>query len=275
MRKLNHSLCCLLLCWSASAVASDGVLEINQDCVASGCFPGDTAGFPVTLVSGGAYRLTSNLSVDTANNGITIQTTDPVDLDLGGFTIDGGGSCTGTPVTACTAGPGISGVAAGGMQLRLHGGTVRGFSNSNVLLNPVNDGSVIEDLMSIESTATGFASVSLSLSGNGRTIILRHVTVSRNRAIGMLTSGSNAHVVLDGVVVTGNGAAGANLGTSSTVTDCVFHRNAGLAISSSGLVIALGNTTFFGNNGSSTAAQFAITTLLNLGGVACEDASCP
>ena len=33
-----------------AASASDGVLEINQTCATqTGCFPGDSAGFPVTL----------------------------------------------------------------------------------------------------------------------------------------------------------------------------------------------------------------------------------
>ena len=40
---------------------SAGVFEIDQRCVAVGCFPGDFAGFPVTISSPGEYRLTSNL----------------------------------------------------------------------------------------------------------------------------------------------------------------------------------------------------------------------
>lgn len=274
MRKLSRGLM-YLLCWSAPLAASDGVLEINQDCVDNGCFTGDSAGFPVTLNSGGAYRLTSNLEVTTASNGILIQTEEPIDLDLGGFTIDGGGSCTGTPVTACTAGPGISGVSGAGAQLRLHDGAVRGFSDLNLALSQMNDGSVIEDLLSLESTNTGFASLALGVSSTGRTITLRNVTVSRNRGVGLVTTGTNAHFIFDGAVVSGNGDAGALFNAGTTVKGSIFHRNASFGINSSGRVIALGNTTFFGNNGGSTAAQFAITTLLNMGGVVCEDASCP
>jgi hypothetical protein len=44
-------------------MAVDGVLEINQACVSVGCFPGDLAGFPVTISSTGSYRLTSSLDV--------------------------------------------------------------------------------------------------------------------------------------------------------------------------------------------------------------------
>jgi hypothetical protein len=72
------------------ARAVDGVLEINQTCAENtGCFAGDAAGFPVTLATEGAYRLTSNLVVrDTGvpTNGIDIQAV-RVDIDLNGFTI--------------------------------------------------------------------------------------------------------------------------------------------------------------------------------------------
>jgi hypothetical protein len=44
-------------------LAGDGKLEINQSCIAVGCFPGDTAGFPVTITSSGSYLLTGNLEV--------------------------------------------------------------------------------------------------------------------------------------------------------------------------------------------------------------------
>ena len=40
----------LLLTVAAPALAVDGVLEVNQTCaVETGCFAGDTAGFPVTV----------------------------------------------------------------------------------------------------------------------------------------------------------------------------------------------------------------------------------
>jgi hypothetical protein len=86
------------------ASAGDGVLEINQSCALVGCFAGDTAGFPVTIAASGSYRLTSNL--ETTSNGVTVSG-EGVQLDLGGFTVDGAGRCTGTPVTSC-AGGGVS-----------------------------------------------------------------------------------------------------------------------------------------------------------------------
>ena len=48
----------------APALADAGRLEINQICaVETGCFPGDAAGFPVTLTTPGSYALTGNLSL--------------------------------------------------------------------------------------------------------------------------------------------------------------------------------------------------------------------
>jgi hypothetical protein len=45
----------LLLLFATPALAVDGVLEINQTCaVQTGCFSGDTAGFPVTISASGA-----------------------------------------------------------------------------------------------------------------------------------------------------------------------------------------------------------------------------
>ncbi len=74
--------------------AQDGALEINQACVAEGCFSGDTAGFPVRITNPGAYRLTSNL--DTQGElvrAISISNVDGVDLDLNGFTVSGPQTC--------------------------------------------------------------------------------------------------------------------------------------------------------------------------------------
>ena len=62
-----RNLCVLLLSGlllATSSWAGDGVLEINQACaVETGCMPGDTAGFPVAILTSGSYRLTSSPAV--------------------------------------------------------------------------------------------------------------------------------------------------------------------------------------------------------------------
>ena len=73
----------LSLALATSAIASDGVLEINQTCAGqTGCFAGDAAGFPVTISASGSYRLTSNLTVPNENTeGIVVSAND-VGIDL-------------------------------------------------------------------------------------------------------------------------------------------------------------------------------------------------
>ena len=85
------------------ARAADGEVEINQACVAAGCFAGDAPGFPVTITQSGSYRLTSNLSPTTAQIGIDVTAND-VAIDLSSFTIKSTNVCAGPPGSAsvCT-----------------------------------------------------------------------------------------------------------------------------------------------------------------------------
>ncbi|MGB5810714.1 MAG: hypothetical protein WBG86_09305, partial [Polyangiales bacterium] len=104
--------------------AADGVLEINQTCaVQTGCFPGDAAGFPVSITSPGSYRLTGNLTVADPNlDGIDIDT-NTVSLSLSGFSIQGPG----------TSGTGTGVYQASARRLtRISNGTVIGFGESGV-----------------------------------------------------------------------------------------------------------------------------------------------
>jgi hypothetical protein len=70
----------LVLIFATPALAVDGVLEINQACaVQTGCFAGDTAGFPVTIDGGvgKSYRLTANLVVpDVETTAIEVRATE-------------------------------------------------------------------------------------------------------------------------------------------------------------------------------------------------------
>lgn len=98
----------LFLVGCSSAMAAEGVFQISQTCALVGCFAGDAAGFPVTIASSGSYRLTSNLDLTGAAAGadaIDISGNGHVTVDLGGFTIKGGYTCSGSPVTACTGSP--------------------------------------------------------------------------------------------------------------------------------------------------------------------------
>jgi hypothetical protein len=90
-----------LLTFATPALAVDGVLEINQTCgVQTGCFAGDTAGFPVTITAGGSYRLTSNLVISNKDIDGILVIANSVSLDLNGFEISGPRKGPGSPIGA-------------------------------------------------------------------------------------------------------------------------------------------------------------------------------
>jgi len=94
-----------MLATTAPGLAAGGVLEINHTCAtATGCFPGDVAGFPVTITQTGSYRLSSNLIVpDHLITAVSVSAHD-VSIDLGGFAI-ARADCV-PPAGVCTTIPG-------------------------------------------------------------------------------------------------------------------------------------------------------------------------
>jgi len=113
-------------------LAGDGVREINQTCaVQTGCFPGDSAGFPVligSLAGGRAFRLTSDLVLATATVDAIVIGVSDVDLDLAGFSIRGPVSCSGDPIVCTPATGSGAGVSSSGLSngVAVHGGSVVG-----------------------------------------------------------------------------------------------------------------------------------------------------
>jgi hypothetical protein len=85
---LSSLVALLLLALSGPAITTDGVAEINHTCAAqTGCFSGDTAGYPVTIGEPASYRLTSNLIVPDENTTGIMTNTPSVSIDLNGFEI--------------------------------------------------------------------------------------------------------------------------------------------------------------------------------------------
>lgn len=125
----------LLLTLATSSFASDGVLEINQICaVGTGCFSGDTPGFPVELTTGGSFLLTSNLAVpDGASAGIAVQVPG-TRIDLNGFSISSTNQCTGSPPTCTGAGASVGIDAGNTPDVGVKNGRVAGFANTGVAL---------------------------------------------------------------------------------------------------------------------------------------------
>lgn len=148
-RLLFIPLLMLILAPAVPALAVDGVVEINQACAATGCFPGDAPGFPVQITAAGSYRLTGNLEVPDKNtSAITVAASD-VGIDLNGFVIGGPNVCTrdhSTAVVTCTlASDGIGngiGSADTVERVRIANGSIRGMGGSGIRLSQAADSHV-------------------------------------------------------------------------------------------------------------------------------------
>lgn len=196
----------ILTLHATTAMAVDGVFEINQTCaVDTGCFNGDSAGFPVTITISGSYVLTSNLGREFASGDVNddrIQVTaDDVRLDLNGFAIrcfilvfPGGDTCTGT----------ADGIEATGDRVTVENGSIKGWGGSGVI---VGDHSVVRNLTS------GL---------NGRYGIFG--------STGTIVQGNNVH---------DNGIDGISAQQASLVRDNTAHDNGqdGIDVSFTGLVV--------------------------------------
>jgi hypothetical protein len=117
----------LALAYAGPALASDGALEISQPCaVSTGCFTGDTPGFPVDVTEPGSYVLTSDLNHDPTVHGnteIVRILADDITLDLNGFTIRSTSTCDDT---SCPGGT-VDGIDSGnGDRVTIRNGRVVG-----------------------------------------------------------------------------------------------------------------------------------------------------
>jgi hypothetical protein len=258
---------------AAPARAGDGVLEINQTCATTtGCFPGDSAGFPVTITDPGSYRLTSNLTLSAANQTAIrfSTTTDPiVTIDLGGFAITGVVTCTGEPA-ACTGTDGGEGIVGGGFST-IRNGTVRGMGAAGIRTGV---GSLIENVLAEQNGTTG---IQIS-TGGGRRSIVRGCRVLRNGEDGLGVSyqdgnGNPAGQVITGNLVAGNGGYGIR-GQGSTVVGNVVANNllAGIFLNGNG---GYADNLVFGNNGGNVQDQI-LNSGDEIGDNLCgNDTNCP
>ncbi len=236
------------------ANAGPGALEINNDCVAVGCFSGDAAGYPVTITRPGSYVLTSDLSAPGNNtvDAVQIQAS-AVDFDLNGHSIDGGGTCTGTPVTACSGSLGRDGVYANAdyvtpLAVHIHNGSIHGFASDGIHV-VAGDGTLIEHVSSYENGAAG-----LSMGGTASvepTARIRDSAFSRNKGSGVDGVAFAATMVITGSTAAGNGTFGVE-GISRTVLtdDGIIDNLNGGAFSTSLLIV--GRNAFVGNNSGGT-----------------------
>jgi len=233
----------LVLALSAPpALAADGVLEINQTCATqTGCFAGDTAGYPVTISPAAparSFRLTSDLTLATAGvTAIEVYATD-VRIDLGGFTVRGAVTCSGSPLSCAPAGEGY-GVLASGERVQVRNGTITGMGGHGVV---AGENAVIDDLIVSRNAGNGISV------GSGSTV--RGVTASWNAAYGIMVDGGS---VVHGCTALGNKIDGLHAFTQTTFTGNASRQNDGRGIQAGSGSLVSGNTVS-GNKGHGIAA---------------------
>jgi len=298
MRLLPPMLFLLLsLAFAGPALAVDGVLEVNQTCaVQTGCFAGDTAGYPVTIngSAGRSYRLTSDLIVPDENtDGIRVSTS-TLTIDLNGFEIVRSG-CEGATTNCAPAlgsGAGVERISTSNRGISVKNGSITGMGSYGVLLSgpaevsglrvrwsrldgiAVGAGSTISDNTVYENGGAGIsAGAGSTVSGNtayqnGDTGILggHGSTVSGNTAY---ENGSTGIVGTDGSTILGNTAYnnggdgdlgdGVFGGIGSTVSDNTAYSNA-----DDGIVARTGSTvsgnTALGNGGDGIDASLGTSS---------------
>jgi parallel beta-helix repeat protein len=186
-------------------------LEINQTCaVQTGCFAGDTPGFPVTIsTSGTSYRLTAPLIVLNENiSGIQIST-DNVSIDLAGFEIRGPVVCSGTPIVCAPNSGTGSGVLVtpdtlSGISVR--NGSIRGMGSRGVSLGVQSEVANLRvrsnrvDGINVSAGSTVSGNTALQ-NGGGGIFASTGSTVSGNT---VLVNGGDGISVFDGSTVSGN-----------------------------------------------------------------------
>lgn len=228
--------------------ASDGVIEINQSCALSaGCISGDGAGFPITINQPGSYVLTSNLLAQSSDlSTISIEASN-VTLDLNGFAIIGGTSCSETGaypnVITCTGSGPSYGILVnnGAVTLRsvvIRNGNIKGIGGTGILLGASTDGAVIED---IEVTHSG----SSGIRATGVGIVVRRAVVSLCYAFGI-----SVHVgaQVESAVTWSNGFNGIQAGDRSILENVTSRSNTGAGILA-GYDVKVLAATVYGNGG--------------------------
>jgi len=209
----------ILISTGSPALAVDGVREINQACVATGCFDGDSAGFPVTIQNPGSYVLTSEIDVrdEPVPQNVTaifVSTAEGAVIDLNGFRIVGPTACTGgTPPKSCSpTGTGI-GINTSQNRITVRNGKIIGMGDDGVHLLT---GATIENLFVESCGGDGIFAAGASL--------IVHNHSRRNGGLGIWVSVGS--LVL-GNIITGNIGFGLNASLSGYSQNSIFGNEAG------------------------------------------------
>lgn len=288
----------------------DGALEINQDCALNtGCFDGDSAGFPVTISGSilptSSFRLTSNLDVsgETVPEDVTaihVFASPGVAIDLNGLTIIGPNTCTGTDGAALSCTHLASGLLNGlgirgdsGMTVR--NGFIRGmggrgiFCNANCRLLDLHvqfsgrEGAAIGSNAQVQRVRFFRNADGGLLAADGAAV----VSVAAEDNAGYGVSVSRSGVVKD-VTAMENGSHGIIAGAATVITDSTARSNFGNGIEASGSLlrsntaltnqghgINMNSTAVAQSNASWSNAGIELNGGNQMGDNWCDNALCP
>jgi hypothetical protein len=219
------------------ARAGQGVIEISQVCaISTGCFAGDTPGFPVTIASAGSYRLTSNLVVpDDDTDGIRISTSD-VAIDLGGFAVIRSACLDSNTICRPNSGTGsgIETTTTNSRGVSVRHGSVTGVGDFGINLG---EQAVVEDVLVRWNGGVG---IQVDLGSK-----VSDVVVFGNGNDGVFTDAGS--VVSNGAIYDNSGD-GVDAGAGCSLENLTIRSNSGPALRM-GAQSAYRNNTMTGNGG--------------------------
>ncbi len=238
----------ILVAGAGHAAAGDGVFEINQSCVATGCVPGDAAGLPVETAANQSYVLTSNLAAGSSAVAVTLGAGST--LDLNGFAIEGDVTCTGAPAACSQQGFNGGGVLAGA-RAAIRNGTIRGIRSYGI-----RGGNFVRvEKMLIEQNAAG------GIYGSDGTVgwVIEDCQILQNGSSGIsLAYGASLGTRIQHNTIYGNQYAGVQGAVGLVLDNTIANNgNLGAIFNYSGNVTGFANNQFFGNNGGNANPQMS------------------
>ncbi|GAB4181801.1 MAG: hypothetical protein Tsb002_02220 [Wenzhouxiangellaceae bacterium] len=134
MKKVKYIFSLLMLSFSNAAFSQ---LNIDEKCATtSGCFVGDSVGYPVTITQPGSYQLTTNLTSSDPNTAYIEILSDNVTIDFKGHSIIGPVTCSGNTPACSFTGNGLADGIKSDLRnnIVLKNGTVKGVGGSGIEL---------------------------------------------------------------------------------------------------------------------------------------------
>lgn len=247
--------------------AAAGVSFIDQSrALAGDITPGDAPGFPVSIKQGGSYRLSSDLVItDLSTTGIEIDTSQPVSIDLNGFSIRGSHNGGPRPCQAITPGNGIGTASnSNSNSVEIRNGTIERMGCDGISL--IGFGNLVHDVRVRRNGATG-----IQITG-----VISNNSITLNGREGI----SSFDAVVTGNHVNDNDAEGILLFEGVVSNNSVVRNGgAGLFVPGSGgnpgTRVAYSNNVFNGNNADGVQVLGGIQTGPNVCSIGLVGSLCP